>query len=325
MTTRRALHAALLAAATTPLFRRSAAAQERLRGPVTLVVPWAAGGSADLLARLLAQQLSPELGQPVLVDNRPGASGLVGHQSVARARPDGQTILLAASATYAMVPHLLPMPYDNQRAFAPIGLIATMPMLACVSPRLGVTDMAGLVARAKAAPGRLSYASAGVGSSTHLAAELLLSLAEIEMLEVGYRGNAPAVQSVMADETQLTIVDAAVALPFVRSGELKAVGVTTQQRSPQFPDVPTVAESGYPDYFCATQFALLAPAGTPRAIIGQIHQATATALNAPELRERLDSQAIQVTLGTPEDFPDELARESARWGDLIRRRNIKAQ
>jgi tripartite-type tricarboxylate transporter receptor subunit TctC len=302
-----------------------ALAQDAARGPVTIIVPWAPGGSADTLARLLAQKLSQDLGQSFVVENRPGASGMIGHAAVARARPDGNTILFAASATYAMVPHLLPLPYDNATAFAPIGLILSTPLLLCVSPKLGITDVQGLVARAKAAPGKLSYGSAGAGSTTHLATEMLLGMAGIEVTDVTYRGNAPAVQAVLAGEVQFTSVDAAVALPFARSGDLRAIAVTTRERSPLLPEIPSIAESGYPDYECATEFALLAPAGTPAAVTARLQAAAATALRAPDMQEKLAQQAVVATIGTPDEFPDYLARENARWGKLIRERNIRVQ
>lgn len=304
---------------------RQALAQDAARGPVTIIVPWAPGGSADTLARLLAQKLSQDLGQSFVVENRPGASGIIGHAAVARARPDGSTILFAASATYAMVPHLLPLPYDNATAFAPIGLILQTPLVVCVSPRLGVTDLQGLVARAKAAPGRLSYGSAGAGSTTHLATEMLIGMAGIEVTEVPYRGNAPALQAVLAGEVQFTSVDAPAALPFVRAGELRAVAVTTRTRSPLLPEVPSIAEAGYPDYECATEFALLAPAGTPPAVTARLQAAVAAALNAPDMQEKLAQQAVVASIGTPAEFPAYLARENARWARLIRERNIRVQ
>lgn len=304
---------------------RQALAQDAARGPVTIIVPWAPGGSADTLARLLAQKLSQDLGQSFVVENRPGASGIIGHAAVARARPDGSTILFAASATYAMVPHLLPLPYDNATAFAPIGLILSTPLVVCVSPRLGVTDLQGLVARAKAAPGRLSYGSAGAGSTTHLATEMLIGMAGIEVTEVPYRGNAPALQAVLAGEVQFTSVDAPVALPFVRAGELRAVAVTTRGRSPLLPEVPSIAEAGYPDYECATEFALLAPAGTPPAVIARLQAAVAAALGAPDMQEKLAQQAVVASIGTSAEFPGYLARENARWSRLIRERNIRVQ
>ncbi|MBR0663078.1 tripartite tricarboxylate transporter substrate binding protein [Roseomonas hellenica] len=318
---RRGLGAAALGLAAA----RQALAQDAARGPVTIIVPWAPGGSADTLARLLAQKLSQDLGQSFVVENRPGASGIIGHAAVARARPDGSTILFAASATYAMVPHLLPLPYDNATAFAPIGLILSTPLVVCVSPRLGVTDLQGLVARAKAAPGRLSYGSAGAGSTTHLATEMLLGMAGIEVTEVPYRGNAPALQAVLADEVQFTSVDAPVALPFVRSGDLRAVAVTTRGRSPLLPEVPSIAEAGYPDYECATEFALLAPAGTPAAVTARLQAAVAAALRAPDMQEKLAQQAVVASIGTPAEFPAYLARENARWSRLIRERNIRVQ
>lgn len=302
-----------------------ASAQDLPRGPITLIVPWAPGGSADALSRLLAQQLSADLGQSFVVENRPGASGLVGHSYVARARPDGSVLLFAACATFVMVPHLLPVPYDGDRAFAPVGTVLSNPLLFCATPRSGIRDIQGLIARAKAEPGRMSYGSAGAGSSTHLAIELLLSMSGAPVTEVSYRGNAPALQAVLAGEVAFTSVDALVALPFVRSGDLVPLAVSTTWRSPVLPEVPTVAESGYPEYECATDFALLAPAGTPAPVIARLHQAVKAALARPELQEKLNQQSVVAAVGEPQDFPAYVARESAKWGGLIRDRGIRVQ
>ena len=320
MLTRRSAGAAALGLA----MAGHARAQDAARGPVSILVGWAPGGSSDVLARLLAQKLSADLGQPFVVENRPGASGIIASAAVARARPDGNTLVFAANATYSMVPHLLPLPYDNVAAFAPVGLMMSTPLLICVSPRLGVRNVQELVARAKAEPGRMSYGSAGAGSTTHLASELLIAMAGVQVPDVTYRGNAPALQAVLQGEVQFTSVDATVALPFFRSGDLRAIAVSTRQRTPLLPDVPSVAESGYPDYECATDWALLAPAGTPAPVVARLHAAAAAALRAPDMQEKLAQQAVVAKIGTPEEFPAHLARESSQWGELIRARNIRA-
>ena len=311
--------------ATLGMTNAAARAQGLPRGPVTVVVPWAPGGSADSLSRLLASQLSASMGQSFVVENRAGASGLVGHAAVARARPDGSTLLFAACATFVMVPHLLPVPYDGIRAFAPVGTVMSNPLLFCASPRLGVRDIQGLIAKAKAEPGAMSYGSAGTGSSTHLAIELLLSMSGAPITDVSYRGNGPAVQAVLTGEVAFTSVDALVAMPFVRSGDLVPLAVSTRWRSPAMPEIPTVAESGYPEYECATDFALLAPAGTPAPTIALLHDAVKAALAKPEMQEKLTQQSVVAALGEPQDFPNYVERESAKWGDLIRTRGIKMQ
>jgi len=291
---------------------------------VTLVVPWAPGGSTDTLARLLAQRVAADTGQQILVDNRPGASGTVGHLSVARARPDGYTLLIGTNSTYAMAPHLLDsIPYDNDRAFAPLGLLAYTPQYMCVHPSLPIRDVAGLIAHARANPGRLSYSSSGAGSSAHLAVELFNAMAGIEMLHVPYRGGAPALQALMTNEVQFSAVDAVSALEPMRANAVRAIAVSARERHPSAPDVPTVRESGLPEFECSTDFALFAPAGLPDAVATRINAAFAAALRAPEVRARLDAMAIIPVAGAPGDFAAYQQRESAKWGGIIRARNIR--
>ncbi len=316
---RRAL-AALPATLAVPAFAQEAWPAR----PVTLVVPWAPGGSTDTLARLLAQRVATDTGQQILVDNRPGASGTVGHNSVARARPDGYTLLIGTNSTYAMAPHLLDaIPYDNDRAFSPLGLLAYTPQYMCVHPALPVRDIAGLIAHARANPGRLSYSSSGAGSSAHLAVELFNVMAGIDMLHVPYRGGAPALQALIANEVQFSAVDAVSALQPMRANAVRALAVSSRERQPSARDVPTVAESGLRDFECSTDFSLFAPAGTPDAVLGRIHAAFAAALRAADVRERLDQMAIIPVAGSPADFAAYQRRESDKWGGIIRQRNIR--
>ncbi len=291
--------------------------------PVSIVVAWAPGGSTDFVARVLAQQLSKELNGNVVVDNRPGASGTIGHASVARARPDGYTLLLGVNSTYAMSRHLFPnRGYDDEKAFAPIGRLAVSPIFLCVNPQLGVRDIAGLITRAKEAPGRMSYASSGAGSSAHLATELFLRAAGIDIQNVTYRGGAPAVQALITGEVQVAFVDAVTALPLMASNSIVALGVSTLERNPLAPDVPTIAESGFPGFEATSDFALLAPAGTPAPILQRLATATASAMRDPEVLDRLRQNSIFPTPGTPEEFPAYLQAESQKWGELIRARGI---
>jgi tripartite-type tricarboxylate transporter receptor subunit TctC len=291
--------------------------------PVTLVVAWAPGGSTDFVARVLAQQLSKELNGNVVVDNRPGASGTIGHASVARARPDGYTLLLGVNSTYAMSRHLFPQRgYDDDRAFVGVGRIAVSPIFLCVNPRLGVRTIADLVARAKAEPGRLSYGSSGAGSSAHLATELFLRSADIRVENVTYRGGAPAVQALIANEVQIAMVDAVTALPLMAAGQILAIGVSTPQRNPLAPEVPTIAEAGFPGFEATSDFALLAPAGTPAPILARLAAAKDAAMRNAEVLDRLRQNSIFPTPGTPEEFPAYLRAESAKWGELIRVRGI---
>jgi tripartite-type tricarboxylate transporter receptor subunit TctC len=291
--------------------------------PITIVVAWAPGGSTDFVGRVVAQQLSREIGGNVVVDNRPGASGTVGHASVARARPDGYTLLLGVNSTYAMSRHLFPQRgYDDDHGFAAIGRIAVSPILLCVTPRLGTPTIAAFVARARSMPGRMSYGSSGAGSSAHLATELFLRSAGIAMQNVTYRGGAPAVQALVQGEVEMAFVDAVTALPLMAAGQVTAIGVSTLERNPLAPEVPTIAESGFPGFQATSDFALLAPAGTPEPIIRQLSAGLGAVMRNPEVLERLRQGSIFPTFGTPEEFPPYLAAESAKWGEVIRSRGI---
>ncbi|NGM19114.1 tripartite tricarboxylate transporter substrate binding protein [Roseomonas stagni] len=304
---------------------RPALAQDAWPGtrPVTIVVSWAPGGSSDFTARLLAQGLARELPGNVVVDNRPGASGTIGHASVARARPDGQTLLLGVNSTYAMSRHLFPnRGYDDDRAFTGIGRVAVSPIFLCVSNALGVRDIAGLVARAKREPGKLSYGSSGAGSSAHLATELFLRAAGIDVLNVTYRGGAPAVQALVANEVQVAFVDGVTALPLMAANQIVAIGISSLERNSLAPNVPTIAESGFPGFEATTNWSLLAPAGTPQAIIDRLAAAKSAVLRTPEVIERMRQVAIVPMDGTPAQFPEYLAAESAKWGEVIRSRGI---
>ena len=291
--------------------------------PVTVVVAWAPGGSTDFVGRVVAQQLSREIGGNVVVDNRPGASGTVGHASVARARPDGYTLLLGVNSTYAMSRHLFPhRGYDDDTGFAAVGRIAISPIFLCVTPRLGTPSIAAFVARAKSMPGKLSYGSSGAGSSAHLATELFLRSAGIAVQNVTYRGGAPAVQALVQGEVEMAFVDAVTALPLMAAGQITAIGVSTPERNPLAPEVPTIAESGFPGFQATSDFALLAPAGTPEPIIRRLSEGLAATMRNPEVLERLRQGSILPTFGTPEEFPPYLAAESAKWGEVIRSRGI---
>ena len=317
--TRRGLTAALFAAPALSL------AQEAYPGtrPVTIVVAWAPGGSTDFVGRLVAQSLTRELGGSFVVDNRPGASGTVGHASVARARPDGHTLLIGVNSTYAMSRHLFPnRGYDDDRAFAAIGRVAVSPIMLCTNPQTNVRTIAAFVERAKAAPGRMSYASSGAGSSAHLATELFLRGAAIDVQNVTYRGGAPAVQALITNEVQLAMVDAVTALPLIQAGQIVALGVSTLERNALAPTVPTIAESGFPGFEATSDFALLAPAGTPEPIIAALSRGLAATMANGDVIERLRSSSIIPTPGTPQAFPAYLTAESAKWGELIRARGI---
>lgn len=294
--------------------------------PVTLVVSWAPGGSSDFVARILAQAMTRTLPGNVVVDNRPGAVGTIGHASVARARPDGHTLLVGVNSTYAMSRHLIPTRgYNDERDFVGIGRIAVSPIFLCINPRVGVTNIAGLVAKAKAEPGRMSYGSSGAGSSAHLATELFLRAAGIEVQNVTYRGGAPAVQALVANEVQMAFVDAVTALPLMASNSIVAIGLSALERSALAPNVPTIAEFGFPGFEATTNWSLMGPAGLPAPLVARLHAAMAAAMNDAEVRERLRQNAIVPVVGTPEAFPAYLAAESAKWEEVIRTRGIRLE
>jgi tripartite-type tricarboxylate transporter receptor subunit TctC len=294
--------------------------------PVTLIVPFGPGGGTDILARLLALQLSPALGQTVLVDNRAGASGTVGMAVLARAKPDGYTLALAPNGTFAMAPPLFGrLPYDNDTAFAPIGLLATNAMFTCVHPAEPWRSFGDLMATVKAQPGQISYASAGVGATNHLGVELMLEIAGAEMLHVSYRSAAQAAQAVMAREARLSLVDAAVALPYLKSGELRALAVTSTGRNSKMPEVPTVAESGVPGYSASVDLGFFAPAGTPQPILDKLAEAARAIMLSDEMKGRLDSLAMDPVGGRPAEFAAYQVAETRKWSELIRRRGIRLE
>jgi tripartite-type tricarboxylate transporter receptor subunit TctC len=317
--------AALLPGGAALLPRRAAAQADYPSRPVTVINPWPAGGSSDSLARILMQRLGADLGQPFVVENRPGATGTVGHGQVARARADGYTLLFGTNSTYAIAPHLTAggLPYDNERAFAGISLVARSPQLLCVHPSVPATTLAELIALARAQPGRLNFSTAGIGGTSHLATEMLMSMAGIDLTHVPYRGGGPAAQALLAGEVGLTFIDAITALPFVAERRIRALAVSTRVRTPLAPEVPTLEQAGLPGFESATDFAFLAPAGTPEAIIRRLHQATAAAVRAPEVRERMDAAGLITLAEPPGAWPAYLAAEVAKWGRIIRERDIR--
>lgn len=291
--------------------------------PVTIVVPWPAGGSTDSLVRVITQYLAGATGQSFVVENRTGATGTVGHAYVARARGDGYTLLAGTNSTYAIAPHLMGnLPYDDT-AFAPISLLATTPQMLVAHPSQPFADFAGFLMFAGANPGRLSFASSGNGGTSHLATELLMQMGGLDMLHVPYRGGAPAAQAQLAGEVQVTFVDAITAIPHIRAGTMRPLGVSTVARTPLAPEIPTIAQAGLPGFESSTDFAAFAPAETPAPLVTRIHAAFAAALADAGVRQRLLDQGVTPIAGRPEEFRTYQQRESAKWGGLITARNIR--
>ena len=303
---------------------RSVLAQEAWpQRAVTLVVPLAPGGSTDVLSRALAQHLMGVLGQPVVVENRPGAGGTVAHAQVARARADGYTLLVSTNSSYSIAPHLYQLTYDPVAAFAPVTLIATTAQALCVHRDVPAQDLAGLIALAKARPGSLAFSSAGIGFTSHLAGELLSAMAGVSLLHVPYRGGGPASQALMVGEVQINFADTTTALTMVQGGAVRAFAVTGAAPSPQFPGVPTMEAAGLPGYRSMTAYALLAPAGTPEAVLNRLQAETVAWLRIPERREWLLGSGFEPVGSTAAEFRRMQATESAQWGEIIRSRGIR--
>jgi len=289
---------------------------------VNVVCPWAAGGSTDAFARVLCARLSGDLGKPFVVENRTGASGTIGMLAAARMRPDGYNIVIAPGSTWSIAPNLYPLQYDTQRDFVGIGMLATMPIFALVPRSSPIRSIADYVALAKRPDHREVFANPGSGSTPHLAAEMFLQAANIQVTDVGYRGGSPAVQGVLAGEAGLIFQPAASVLSLMQSGDLRAIGVTARQRTPVAPDVPTFAEAGYPDVEVGEDVAMLAPTGTPARILARLHAACTAALAAVEVRERLAMLGVTPAIRPMAEWPAFLAADTAKWRDVIRQRNI---
>ncbi len=287
--------------------------------PVHIVVPFAAGGGVDILTRVLAQQLAERLGQPVVVDDKPGAGGNLGVDAVAKAPADGYTLVMATTGTHTINPGLYAkLPFDAERDFRPITPVASVPNLLVVHPSLGVNSVAELVALARSKPGQLSYASFGNGASNHLSGEMLNALAGIKATHVPYKSAPQAVTDLIAGQTSFAFVNMPLALPHVRAGKLKGLAVTGAKRSAAAPDFPTMQEGGVPGFVVESWYGLMAPAGTPDAVVARLHKETLAALAMPEVRESFAKQGADVLSSSPEAFAAMVKGERARWTEVIR-------
>ncbi|MBI4194245.1 MAG: tripartite tricarboxylate transporter substrate binding protein [Betaproteobacteria bacterium] len=299
-------------------------AQQYPARPIRLVVGFAAGGATDVSARTIAHKLSETIGQQVIVDNRPGASGNLAADLVVRSAPDGYTLFLA-NATLAMPSLFAKLPFDVKKDLVPVSLVGYGPLLLSVHPSLPVKSVKDLIALAKRKPGMLDYATAGVGSMTHLGMALFISMANVRMVHVPYRGGAPSAVAVMTGEAQLTFSSVAAALAPVRQGKLRPVAVSSARRSAALPDVPTVSEGGLPGYDASSWYGFLGPGSTPQPIISKLGDETAKALGAADLRQRLVNQGIEPANGGVEEFARYLNAEIAKWAKVIRDAGIPPQ
>ena len=292
--------------------------------PIRLVVPQPPGGGNDTIARMISQKLTVALKQQVAVDNRAGAGGLIGGDIGAKAPADGYTLLLGNVAVLAIIPNVQKkVPYDPLKDFAPISLVASAPLLVVVHPSLPVTTIKQLIALAKAKPGQLNYASNGVGSSTHLATEMFKLMTKTDLVHVPYKGLGPATTDLLSGQVQLMFSSAVAMMPHAQAGRLRAIAMTGAKRSSAIPNIPTVAESGVPDYESGSWYGILAPAGTPREIIELLNREIVTAVRAPDINDRLVAEAVLPVGNTPAEFSAYIQKEFTRIGNVIRSSGAK--
>ena len=292
--------------------------------PVRIVVP-IVGSTNDVLARIIAPKLQEALGQPVIVENKPGAGGNIGADFVAKSPPDGHTLLIGYNGPLAINVGLFDkMPYDPLKDLAPISLMVTTPQYLTVNPAAGINTVAELVARAKAQPGKLSYASVAVGSASHLTMEMLKTAASVYITHIPYRGAAPAVTDLIAGNVQAAFLVPGNVQQFAKEGRLKLIASSGAKRFPSTPDVPTMIESGFPDFLATSWIGLLTAGGTPRPIIDRYHREVVKILAAPDIRERLTTMEFEVVATTPEQFTAHIRSEIPRWGKVIKATGAKA-
>jgi tripartite-type tricarboxylate transporter receptor subunit TctC len=304
----------------------SAAAQVYPTRPVTIVVPFAAGGGNDILARLLAQHMGQALGQQFVIENRAGAGGTIGARAVAKAAPDGQTLMVGHSGVFGVAPALYAEPgYDPRRDFAPIGLIASYQQILVTHPSLPVHNVADLIALARKQPGKITYASAGVGSGSHVSTELFSVMADIKLTHIPYRGTGAMQGDLVGGHVDMAISTFPSVFGQIRSGLLRTIAVTGEARSSIFPDVPTIAESGVPGYAAVIHYGMVAPAGINPAIADRLNAELRAALGSADVRARIAEVGGEALPGTPDQQAKDLAEEEAKWGALVRKLGIRSE
>jgi tripartite-type tricarboxylate transporter receptor subunit TctC len=304
----------------------SAAAQVYPTRPVTIVVPFAAGGGNDILARLLAQHMGQALGQQFVIENRAGAAGTIGARAVAKAPPDGHTLMVGHSGVFAIAPALYADPgYDPRRDFAPIGLIASYQQILVAHPSLPIRSVADLIALARQQPGKITYATAGIGSGSHVSTELLAVMADIKLTHVPYRGTGAMQGDLVGGHVDMAISTFPSVFGQIRSGLLRTISVTGEARSSIFPDVPTIAESGVPGYAAVIHYGMVAPAGISRAIADRLNAELRAALGSEDVRARIAEEGGEPLPGTAEQQAKDLAEEEAKWGALVRKLGIRSE
>ena len=310
------LHSVLVVAGAllTPL----ALAQSWPAKPVTLVVPYPPGGSADILARLLGQKLGEQLGQPIVVENKAGAGTAIGARAVANASHDGYTLLMGTVSSQAINPAMNKVAYDPLKDFVAVSPVAAIPFVLVANPGAAASNVSDVIAMAKTSPGKIAYASAGLGTSNHLAGALLASAANVQLLHVPYKGSAPALNDVLGGRVPLMFDLLPTSLPMLRAGKLKPLAVTSRERSPLLPDVPTVIESGVPEYEVTAWFGIFAPIGTPSAVVAQLNGAMTSVLQNADMQKRLRALGAEPQTASPEAYGRYVRNEAQKWAGVVR-------
>jgi tripartite-type tricarboxylate transporter receptor subunit TctC len=303
----------------------TAPAQDYPSRPITLVVPYAAGGGNDVMARIVGEKMSRTLGQQIVIENRPGAGGALATRQVAKASPDGYTLVIGGTGSLAVNPTLLPnVGYDVRKDFAPVGMIGSSAMIVLIHPSIPAKTIAELVALADREPGKLTYASAGVGSGIHLGAELFASMAGIKLVHVPYKGTGPALTDLIGGHVSIYFSSLPSAIGLVKEGKVHALAVTGAKRSGVFPDVPTVAET-LPGFEAVLRYGIVAPAGTPRPIVERLNAALRQALADPDTIERMARDGTDPVPSSPEDYAADIDREERKWSDVVKRAGLLAK
>jgi tripartite-type tricarboxylate transporter receptor subunit TctC len=315
---------ALLAALAQPLRAQEPAAAYPTR-PVELVIPFPAGGTTDVIARMVAQLVSEQWGQPVVVVNRAGATGVIASEYVARAKPDGYTLLVATASTHAILPaYRTDLPYDTVTSFAPATLLSTFPNMLVVNPRLPATNVAEFIQLLKANPGKFNCASSGIGGSSHFACELFKMMTQTEMTHVPYKGSAPAINDVIAGTVELMFDNMSTVWPQVQQGRLRALGVASLERTPLAPDMPAIAET-VPGFDVTSWIGVVAPGATPPAIVERISKAFAAAVNRPDIAQKLNALGATASTNSPEQFRNFIRDDRAKWQRVAKEAQITAK
>ena len=308
----------LLTGLTLLLLPALASAQDFPNKPIKLIVPFPPGGPNDIIARVVGQRMSELMKQPVVIDNRGGQGGVLGTDAVAKAAPDGYTIGIVSASSLVINPTMEKVPYDVAKDFAPVTLVTTVPEMLVVASNVAAKDMGELVALAKGQPGKLNFASAGVGGLPHLAGELFKLTARIDIVHVPYRGAAPAINDLLGQQVQMAFLDLPVILPHIKSGMLRPIALGAPKRAPTSPEVPTTAEVGMPDLLIENWYGMIAPGGTPANIVNLLNRVTNEAMGDPQVAQKLADQGLTVAGDTPEHFRDYIGAESKKWAKVIK-------